>query len=261
MAYNVYVLPIIRRVRADLGSRRPSYRLELVERACIQAYQAHREQLVNDRILSTYGTDLETYRGEGVNFGAQECARINSRIESVEVGVDFIIYGYDDLNFAHLFTLHETVDPPFEIKSTDRDQDGIAVIGCGDKYALASLLSSELPIRSQAEMLCRVCEAKFEAEKDKDVGRDSAAGVVNKPRSSVNGTSESFIALAALQAIRDAHIQGQDRPYPKELLNALMYCINSNITTERMAQAVFRAEQEIIEENRRRRAKGEPLSD
>jgi hypothetical protein len=62
-----------------------------------------------------------------------------------------------------------------------------------------------------------------------------------------------FITLPALQAIRDAHNQRQDRPYPRELLEAMMFCINSNITTERMHEAVWRAEQQIISENLRKR--------
>lgn len=103
-------------------------------------------------------------------------------------------------------------------------------------------------------MLCRVCEAKFEAEKDMGVGQESAAGVVNKPRSTVESSSESFITLPALQAIRDAHTSETDRPYPKVLLEALSYFIASNITTERMHDAVWRAEQQIIEENRHQRS-------
>ncbi len=177
------VLPIIRRARRDLDLRRPPHRLEQVERACVQAYKNHREQLINDGILSIYGIDLATYRREGINFGAEECARINSLIEGVQVGVDFIVYGYDDLNTAHLFTLCETGQPPYIVKSTCREQDGIAVIGCGYAHAVPSLLSSPLPIISQAEMLCRVCEAKFEARRI--WGQESAAGVVNKPRSTV----------------------------------------------------------------------------
>jgi hypothetical protein len=248
------VLPVIRRARRELIIRRPPYRLEQVERACVQAYKEYREQLVNDGILGSYGIDLTTYRREGLNFGENACARINSLIENVRVGIQLIIYGYDDLNAAHLCTLSETTKPPFTVESTCREQDGIAIIGCGYRHAVAALLSAPLPTVSQAEMLCRVCEAKFEAEKDPDVGRDSAAGVVNRPRNMTESTSERFITLPALEAIRDAHTNGTDRPYPKALLEGLSYCIDSNITTERMHEAVWRAEQQIIEENRRQRA-------
>lgn len=249
------VLPLVRLVRNELAVRRPPYRLEQIERAWVKAFQDYRAQLVNDGILSAYGTDLATYRKEGLNFGAKQCARINQLIETVSIGVEFIIYGYDDLNDSHLFTLYETINAPIVVKSICHDQDGFAVIGCGSGHAQASLLSKELPTVSQVEMLCRVCEAKFDAEKDPEVGSDSAAGVTNRPRTPVNPTTEAFIPIAALQAIRDAHGQHKDRPYPAELLQALSDCIDSNITTERMHEAVWRAEQQIIAENQQRRGR------
>jgi hypothetical protein len=247
------VLPIIRRARHELSLRRPPHRLELVERACTHAYQNYREQLVDDTILSIYKTDLATYRQTGLNFGAKECARLNNLIENLRVGSEFIIYGYDDMNSAHLFTLYETEQPPFAVESICREQDGFAVIGCGYTHAMGSLLSSPLPIISQAEMLCRICEAKFASEIDPAVGKDSAAGVVNRPSSIGTNTSEAFVTLPALQTIRDAYAQQKTRPYPKELVEGLTYCINSDITTERMQKAVWLAEQIIIEENRRQR--------
>jgi hypothetical protein len=82
------VLPVVRRVQRDLELYRPPHRLELVERACVQAYQAHRERLVNDGILSYYGFDLATYRREGMNVGMQECARIDKKIENLAVGLE-----------------------------------------------------------------------------------------------------------------------------------------------------------------------------
>jgi hypothetical protein len=143
------------------------------------------------------------------------------------------------------------------VESIDRDQEGWAVIGCGSKFARASLLSSGLlPVHSQVEMLCRVCEAKIEAEKDRQVGRDSAAGVSNRPTSKVAPTTEAFIPIPAVQAIRNAHAQRKDRPYiQNELLTALSDCIDSNTTTERMHEAVWRAEQMIIAENQKRRGR------
>jgi hypothetical protein len=182
-----------------------------------------------------------------------ECARINASIEQVSLGIAFIVYGYDDLNEAHLFTLCEPDQPPFAVDSVCRDQDGIAVIGCGCAYAMPSLTQPPLPVNSQVEMLCRVCESKFEAENDPEVGADPAAGVIRKPSGTTAGASEAFLPLVALQAIRDAHSGKTDRPYPRALLEALADCIDSDITSERMSEAIRRAEQEIIAENRQRR--------
>lgn len=250
------VMPLVRLVRKDLGVRRPPYRYEQIERAWIRAFQDYREQLVNDRILSVYKTDLASYQQKALKFGPKECARINRRIERSRIGVQFIVYGYDDLNDSHLMTLCETSTQPVVVESIDLDQEGWAVIGCGSKFARASLLSSGLlPVHSQVEMLCRVCEAKIEAEKDHQVGKDSAAGVSNRPTSKVAPTTEAFIPIPAVQAIRYAHAQRKDRPYPNELLTALSDCIDSNITTERMHEAIWRAEQMIIAENQKRRGR------
>jgi hypothetical protein len=208
------VLPVIRRARHILNGsgKRPPYDLDAVERACIQAYQEQRARLVGDTILSKYGIDLATYRRDGLNFGEQECARINSKIEQLEVGVELIVYGYDDWNVAHLLTVEEPG------ASICRDQDGIAV-GSGARLAHSSLLTDSLPIMSQAEMICRLCEAKFLAERDKYVGRDSAAGAVTMPTSITEGASERFISIPATDAIRKAISQRQTRPYPQALLD------------------------------------------
>lgn len=71
-----HVLPVVRRVQRSLVRYRPPHRLETVKRACVEAYQAHLTQIINDTILSRYGIDLATYCQEGLNFGADECARI-----------------------------------------------------------------------------------------------------------------------------------------------------------------------------------------
>lgn len=240
------VLPIVRRARhiLDACGKRAPYDLEVVERACVQAYQEHRSRLVSDRILSKYGIDLAKYQREGLNFGAQECARINSEIDQLAVGVELIVYGYDKWNVAHLFTVQEPGG------STCCDQDGIAVAGSGALLAHSSLLSNPLPVISQTEMICRLCEAKFLAEQDRYVGKDSAAGVVTKPVSVTEGTSERFISIPAIDAIREANAQGQTRPYPPALLDGIMNELNSAITSENIGEAI-RLAKRIIDRRRR----------
>jgi hypothetical protein len=241
------VLPVVRYVRKELRHYRPPHRLELVERACVTGYQAQREQLVNDTILSKYGLDLATYRREGINLGAQECARINVAIDNLLVGLQLIVFGYDDFNEAHLFILS---DPG---KSMCHDQDGFAVVGSGSGHARASLLSRELPVISRAEMLCRVCEAKFDAEKNRYVGNDSAAGVIRRPANRAAPISEAFISIPAMEAIRAAHAAQKDRPYPQRLLEILCDEIDSDITSERMHEVILRAIKQIKRENAQRR--------
>ena len=99
------VLPVIRGSRHVLNGRgkRPPFDLDTVERACVQAYQVQRARLVSDTILSKYGFDLTSYKHEVTKFGPAECARINGEIEQLKVGVELIVYGYDEWNVAHLF--------------------------------------------------------------------------------------------------------------------------------------------------------------
>jgi hypothetical protein len=242
------VLPTIRSARRILngGGTRPPYGLDTVERACVQAYQEQRRRLVNDTILSKYGIDLETYRRDGLNFGVQECARINSEIDQLRVGVELIVFGYDEWNVAHLLK----VQGPGA--SMCCDQDGIAVAGSGAPLAHSSLLSDPLPVASQAEMICRLCEAKFSAEQDRYVGKDTAAGVFNHPASVTEGTSERFISIPAMSAIRQANSLGQNRPYPRALLDGIMNELKSAITSENIGEAI-RLAKRIIDRRRRNR--------
>lgn len=173
----------------------------------------------------------------------------NQRIENTELGLHLIVFGYDDINQAHLFTI---VDPGV---SKCRDSDGLAVIGSGALLAHKSLLSAELPIISQAEMICRVAEAKFDAEHAPGVGRDSAIGGFRKPATTVQQISEAFISIPATETIRMAHAKRKDRPYPQKLLEALTDQINSEVTSEHMHRVFMKALQLIEKENKKRRAR------
>jgi hypothetical protein len=248
-----HVLPVIRKAKKEFryrGSSMP-FRQEVVERVCVEAYQARIFEVVNDTILSCYGIDLPTYRREGLNFVATECARINQKIEAVKLHLWLIVFGYDDFNQAHLFIVN---DPG---KARCCDNDGIAAIGTGAQLANISLLRDERPLHSQAEMLCRVAEAKFEAEQEprKTVGKDSAVGVFRRPGRMTNPMTEAFISIRLMDAIRKAHEQHHDRQYPRKLLEAVTDEINSEITSEHISRVLYKAEELIRRDNAKRRAR------
>ena len=244
------VLPIIRNARHALNGigKRPPYDLDTVERACVHAYQDQRARLVSDTILSKYRLDLANYKREAGNFGPAECARINAEIDKLEVGVQLIVYGYDEWNVAHLFSIDE---PGVSICC---DQDAFAVAGSGAGSAQSSLLSDDLPIISQAEMICRIAEAKFLAERDIGVGKDSVIGVVNRPLDVLSGTSERFISIGAMDAIRTANSEHYDRPYPRKRLDGIMDELNSVVTSENIGEAV-RLAKRILDRRRKSRKK------
>lgn len=103
-------------------------------------------------------------------------------------------------------------------------------------------------------MLCRLAEAKFLAEREKDVGENSAIGAVNGPIDVVTGTSERFVSIGAINAIRTANSQLQNRPYPKALLQLIMNELDAMITSENMSAAI-RLARYILERRRRNKRK------
>lgn len=230
------VMPIIRRIRHLLATSNHTvpYDLEPVRERCVLAYQNQRERLVNERILSVYGTNLAKWGVEASNFGASEVREINDEIRAMKVGVELIVFGYDSRNVAHMFTV---VEPG---TSKDYDIEGVAIVGSGGGYAQKSLISRDLPFLSQAEMMCRVLEAKYEAEKNANVGHDSCAGVVNQPNDNTihSEAPERYLCNAEMLAVRAAIQSQQTNPYPDDVIKAVQRGIDSAVTSAQIERAV-----------------------
>ncbi len=229
-----HVMPIVRRMRHLLmaGNYSVPYDLEAIGATSVRSYQEERERLVNETILSKYKTTLAEWRTQASNFGPTEVARMNRLIDDLAVGVQLIVYGYDSHNVAHLFTLEEP--GTYE----DCDMEGIAIVGSGGGYAQQSLISGDLPIVSQAEMMCRVLEAKFAAEQDANVGTDTCAGVVNQPSSSNEEAPERFLRNSEMLAVRNAIQNNQTRPFPSDVIDAVKKGIGSSLTSAEVDHAV-----------------------
>jgi len=226
------VMPIIRGARHLLrySHYRYPYDLLSVRDACVQSYRNERERLVNERVLGIYGMTLAEWRVNPANFGNAEVARINKEIEKLDVGVELIVFGYDSQNVPHMFTV---IEPG---TSEDRDHEAFVVIGSGGQLAQDSLLSRELPIESQAEMMCRVLEAKFCAEDDDGVGPDSCAGIINEPTSAE--PAERFLRNAEMLAVKVAKENNKMNPYPDEVIKAVQQGIDSALTSDQIGRAV-----------------------
>jgi len=233
-----HVMPIIRRMRHLLsaGSCKIPYDLDAVRDTAVLAYQQERARLVNENILSKYGTTLIEWKTHALNFGSEEVARINKQLEDYPVGVELIVMGYDSYNTAHLFTIY---DPgTYE----DCDIEGIAIVGSGGGYAQQSLISRNLPIFSQAGTMCRVLEAKFAAEQDNNVGYDSCAGVVNQPQAPHLDAAERFLQDDEILVVRNAVTNGNTDPFPPDVVTAVKKGIDNSLTHEQIAQRI----QELI---------------
>ncbi len=199
--------------------------------ACSLAYRNERERLVNERILGMYGMTLAQWIVKAAHFGDVEVARINRAIENFDVGVELIVLGYDSRNVPHVFTV---VEPG---TSENRDHEAFVVIGSGARRAQDSLLSRELPMPSQAELMCRVLEAKFCAEGDY-VGPDSCAGVIVQPKSERADAPERFLRNREIDAVRTAVQSQRTNPYPDDVIEAVQKGIDSAVTSAEMERAV-----------------------
>jgi hypothetical protein len=133
-------------------------------------------KIVNATILSKLKLDLETYQQQGYErLGPEIHQDIYRKIQELEVSATFLVYGFDADGGARIFR----VDDPGYAQSLD--VEGFGVIGSGWPLAQASLLSRPLPIRSAAELVYRLCEAKFVAEHAPGVGRDTVVAQLHRP--------------------------------------------------------------------------------
>lgn len=243
------VMPIIRRARHTLftGTYSLPHTLDAIRDATVEAFQAQRERIVNETILSKYKTTLSEWRQSALNFGEKEVARINETIEVIEVGVKLIVFGYDHRNVAYIFTV---VEPG---TSVDYDMEGIAIAGSGGGHAQQSLISRDLPFQSQADLMCRALEAKFAAEQDANVGPDSCAGVVNEPPDTLISSEapEKFMRNPAMQKVRAAVLASQINPYPRDVVEAVRDDLSSALTSEEIDSLVREAMQRIMRERGR----------
>ena len=87
-------------------------------------------------------------------------------MDKAEIGVEFIVYGYDDGNVARLFEVSGNG------QIVDRMAIRYAVVGSGYWMASASLKRKPLSIDFDS-LTYRVLEAKFSAETASGVGRNT----------------------------------------------------------------------------------------
>lgn len=133
-----------------------------------RAYREQREAIINKTILAKLKLDLDTYQRHGYGqLGPEVHADIYRKIEAVKVGVEFLVYGYDEQGYGHIFT----IDDSGEAQSLETE--GFGTIGVGWSLAHASLVSRPLQAAELDDMIYRVCEAKFAAESALGVGLET----------------------------------------------------------------------------------------
>jgi hypothetical protein len=163
-----HVLPVIEEAyqggMIDLSEA--TNRHQNVERIFVSAYQAVRRRYVEDLVLKPIGLDFGEWKTAGY------APDLMARIEAVDIGCEFVIFGFDMGAFGHIFTVgHPGV-------ARNHNLTGYAAIGSGGYSALSSLLFNSVNSEMELpEVLYRVCEAKFMAESALGVGRHTYVNI------------------------------------------------------------------------------------
>ncbi len=121
------VTPLARIVQEHLSTREGH--LEEVADSFRNAFHQHSHLLAVDLILGKYGHTVSSWREKGLSeFGSEEFARINQRIEQVQVGVQFLVCGFSPEGQGHIFTVEEEWSRGFpHVGVNHHDIDGFAM--------------------------------------------------------------------------------------------------------------------------------------
>jgi hypothetical protein len=165
------VTPMARFVEEYLRDKQGTY--EEVTTAFRLAFHWYVQSLAVDSVLEHYNYTLAKWKEDGLKqFGEKEFARINSIIERLYAGLQFLVYGFEPSGQGHLFTIQEEfVHGDVRLIIDPHDIDGFAIIGSGTTAGLSALVRKALPVSDIDKLIYRICEAKLFAEKAPGVGK------------------------------------------------------------------------------------------
>jgi hypothetical protein len=170
------IKPMIREVRAALYDPDIVETREEVVAAFKNAYDNQKKRKIEATVLP-HGMNLDEFYEKGLErLGADTFTRILAQIQSVQLDISFLVCGFSGSEPC-LFTI---CDPGCEC---DYDILGFYAIGSGSNNALGSLFNlkgTPLNYRPLAEIVYRVCEAKFYAESAQGVGKTTTAFIVSE---------------------------------------------------------------------------------
>lgn len=171
--------PMMRFVEDHLRTKEGD--MEEVADAFRNAFHNQSHLLAIDTVLGKYGHTLSTWRREGrTEFGEEEFARINRQIEQIEIGIQFLVFGFSPNGLSHVFTVQQewTRAGQLQIRTDHHNADGFALIGSGATAALSSLVREALPVTERLNLIYRVCEAKMLAERAPGVGKGTVLSIL-----------------------------------------------------------------------------------
>jgi 20S proteasome alpha/beta subunit len=140
-----------------------------------EAYRIERLEYASDKILSPSNLTPEELKFLGYAGLGSEFTILNRALRSFDLGIEFLVCGFDWRGFGKIFM----------VKNPGRIQNiGLLdywAIGSGANIALAHLVTRPIGILPIAEVVYRVCEAKFSTESaDLGIGADTTVSVMNR---------------------------------------------------------------------------------
>jgi hypothetical protein len=177
---------------------------EEVARWFADSYQSYRLRTALDRIVSLPGMDIEQFLRTGPELYGRDFPKLRKKIDQFDLEVEFLVYGFDLSPKPWMFIIKNpgTVEHYTDI--------GRWAIGTGAHTAYTSLGSigsvDGLTGLRTADLIYRVCEAKFLAESASDVGRTTNISVLSR-----DGT-ERFVLNDTLSKIRNAWNETREIP-------------------------------------------------
>jgi hypothetical protein len=136
-----------------------------------KGYAAELCRIAEGGVLAPYGITRDEFLEKGrAQFGDEHFARILFELDRIDLSTTFLVAGFEG-TFARLFSIGGNTRGPLIVDQHDRL--GFHAIGTGATHALASLYQTYSHAMSRNELIYRVCEAKFRAEKARSVGRNT----------------------------------------------------------------------------------------
>ena len=211
-----------RRLRGKSGD------LRTVRTAFRSAYQSCRREVMTDRLLSSFDMTIDDFKKRGRSqLPPALYVDLAFQIKNFNLGCTFLVYGFDDDSFPHLFTIRN----PGHIESYDRP--GFWAIGAGASSALSMLaLLKQNSERSMLdETIYNVLAAKFSSESASDVGPETwlwikkfnCIGFSNSPgmekeiREQWETIGKPFTLASARTVIANSGLHFIERPRPWKL--------------------------------------------
>jgi hypothetical protein len=203
---------LISKIRRSVNGLRSEQRdMTLLMSNAANDYSDVRDQVFADTYLRSIGyRDLATFKQEGFkDLGKDEHQKHMMELHKFDLGVEMIIFGYDDQGAARMFELHNPGRPS---EVTFRRY---AAVGSGRDLAWGSIAQRPLSLEWQ-DIAYRLLGAKFVAENARDVGKTTTAVVVAPDMGGAHEFSENEI-----EQVRQAWAREQSQPTPEAALGVI----------------------------------------